>query len=98
VEKEVAKQEGGTHADEIETSMMLYIAPDACDMTKAEKDFHADNGVLTRDPNDKEGTYSPSGAWGDPTLATREKGARVAEALVSAIRRDLDEVRRAPLP
>jgi creatinine amidohydrolase len=98
IEKEVSKQEGGTHADEIETSLMLFIAPETCDMTKAEKDFHPNGGMLTRDPNDKEGTYSPSGAWGDPTLATREKGARIAEALVSAIRRDLDDVRRAPLP
>src|SRR5262249_16050702 len=28
IEKEVGKQEGGSHADEIETSMMLYIAPE----------------------------------------------------------------------
>jgi creatinine amidohydrolase len=28
VEREVAEQEGGTHADEIETSMMLYISPE----------------------------------------------------------------------
>jgi len=33
------KQEGGTHADESETSMMLYIAPETVDMSKAAKDF-----------------------------------------------------------
>jgi len=40
VEKQVSKQEGGTHADEIETSMMLYMAPASVDMSKAVKDFH----------------------------------------------------------
>ncbi len=97
IEKEVSKQEGGTHADEIETSLMLYIAPESCDMTQAQKDFHEGEGPLTREPS-AGGTYSPTGAWGDPTLATREKGARVAEALVTAIRHDLDELRRAPIP
>lgn len=35
VEKRIGKQEGGTHADEIETSMMLYMAPSTVDMKKA---------------------------------------------------------------
>lgn len=94
---QIAEQEGGTHADEIETSAMLYIAPDAVDMSKAMKDYHPGTGPLTRDPNGA-GTYSPTGAWGDPTLATREKGQLVVEALVAALRREIEGVRRAPLP
>ena len=39
-EEAVRKQEGGTHADEIETSMMLYIDPSLVDMSKAVKDYH----------------------------------------------------------
>ena len=35
----VRQQEGGTHADEIETSMMLYIEPSAVDMKLAVKEF-----------------------------------------------------------
>src|SRR5580658_3620144 len=35
VAKAISKQEGGTHADELETSMMLVIAPASVDMTKA---------------------------------------------------------------
>lgn len=94
VEREVSKQEGGTHADEIETSMMLYIAPQTVDMTKAVKDFHRDGGrPLVRDSTMR-GTYSPTGSWGDPTLATREKGQRVTEALVAGILRDIDQLRR----
>ena len=99
VEKKVSKQEGGTHADEIETSMMLYMAPDSVDMTKAVKDYHprTGNGGLSRDPNTK-GIYSPSGIWGDPTLATREKGKAVTEALVDATVMEIEALRRSPLP
>jgi creatinine amidohydrolase len=98
VVKDVSRQEGGTHADEIETSMMLYIAPESVDMAAAVKDYRPSKGMgLTRDPRGA-GTYSPTGTWGDPTLATREKGERLVEALVTALLRELDELRRAPLP
>jgi creatinine amidohydrolase len=51
VESKVNKQEGGTHADEIETSMMLFIAPSTVDMTQATKDYHpAVTRGLTRNP------------------------------------------------
>lgn len=87
VEKGVRQQEGGSHADEIETSMMLYIAPETVNLPAAEKDVHPDRGPggLTRDPNATRGVYSPTGAWGDPTLATREKGRIVVEALVERL-------------
>ncbi len=94
VEREVSKQEGGTHADEIETSMMLYIAPETVDMSKAVKDYHRDGGrPLVRDSTMR-GTYSPTGSWGDPTLATREKGQRVTEALVAGILSEIEQLRR----
>lgn len=98
IERAVARQEGGTHADEIETSMMLYIDPASVDMRRAAKDFHANRpGGLTRNP-EGEGTYSPTGTWGDPTLATRDKGQKIVEALVGAILADIEGLRRAPLP
>ncbi len=96
VEKKV-RQSGGTHADEIETSMMLYIAPQSVRMKKAARDLNANQpGGLTRDPQGK-GTYSPTGAWGDPTLATREKGQAVVESLVATILKDIDELRQTSL-
>lgn len=98
VEKTIRKEPGGTHADEIETSMMLYIAPESVDMSKAVNDYHGDHpGALTRDPHG-EGTYSPTGVWGDATLATREKGKVVTEALVKAILADIEALRGAALP
>jgi creatinine amidohydrolase len=89
------RQSGGTHADEIETSMTLYIAPETVQMKKASRDLHQDQpGPLTRDPKGK-GTYSPTGAWGDPTLATREKGQAVVESLLTTMLKEIDDLRRA---
>jgi len=94
----VIQQERGTHADESETSMMLYIAPDRVDMSKAVKDDRPNRpGGLTR-REDGPGVYSPSGVWGDATLATREKGRVIVEATVAGILREIEALRTAPLP
>lgn len=82
----ILEQEGGTHADEGETSMMLYIAPETVDMKKAVKDYdpRPNRPGLSRDPKGK-GSYSPTGIWGDPTLATKEKGRIIVEATIKEI-------------
>jgi len=92
----IAQQEGGSHADEIETSMMLCIAPELVDMNKAGKDYHPGAGGLTRDPR-RTGAYSPTGIYGDATLATREKGEQVVEAIVTGMLREIENLRRCPL-
>jgi creatinine amidohydrolase len=93
--KRVEKQVRGTHADEIETSMMLYIVPERVDMNRAVRDDSPDvPGDLTRDPDGK-GVYSPTGTWGDPTLATREKGRIVVEATITGILKDIEQLRTA---
>jgi creatinine amidohydrolase len=98
IEKRVGQQAGGTHADESETSMLLYIAPRSVDMRKAVRDYHPKRpGPFTRNP-DGPGTYSPTGTWGDPTLATREKGEQLVEGLVRALHKDLTALKQAPLP
>jgi len=97
VEREIAHQDGGTHADELETSMMLYIAPGSVDMSRAVKDYHPGTGPLTRSP-DGPGTYSPTGSWGDPTLATRAKGERLVAALLDALVVDVEALRSASPP
>jgi len=94
VESKVRQQEGGTHADEIETSMILYMQPAAVDMKKAVKDYRPSVGSgLTRDPKSTTSTYSASGVWGDATLATREKGRIVTEAMVAQILADIEKLR-----
>ncbi len=97
VEKAIGQQEGGTHADEIETSIMLYIAPSTVDMKKAAKDYHPSTGRgLTRKPNG-EGVYSPTGIFGDATLATRTKGEQVIKALIAGILKEIEDLRPTPV-
>ena len=98
VVKKVQQEAGGTHADEIETSMMLYIAPKTVRMSRAAKDLSSHGrGPLTRNPKATEGTYSPTGAWGDPTLATKEKGQILVEATVKAILGDIEDLQKVSL-
>jgi creatinine amidohydrolase len=97
-ERAICTQPAGTHADESETSLMLFLAPSSVDMTKAVRDIHPQRpGGLVRSA-DKPGTYSPTGVYGDATLATREKGEKLAQAVVRALERDVDALRVAPLP
>ncbi|MBY9002299.1 MAG: creatininase family protein, partial [Candidatus Heimdallarchaeota archaeon] len=79
--KTFLQQEGGTHADETETSIMLHISPDSVNMGKAVKDYdnRPNRKGLTRDKENLYGVYSPTGTWGDPTLATEEKGKILTE-------------------
>jgi creatinine amidohydrolase len=93
VERKLKQQEGGTHADEIETSMMLFVAPATVDMSKAIKDYHPSaKGGLTRDPNGG-GTHSASGIYGDATLATRQKGKIVVQAIVDGMLKEIQDLR-----
>lgn len=85
----LAGQSHGSHADELETSLMLALAPDLVDMSRAEASptlKQQTPGPLTRSdaasPN-----YSRSGSYGDPTRATRAKG----ETLLNAMLDDLGE-------
>ncbi|MBM3393963.1 MAG: creatininase family protein [Betaproteobacteria bacterium] len=94
--RSVEQQAGGTHADEVETSMMLYIDPTRVDMSKAVCDYHPGHGPLTRKA-DGAGVFSASGVYGDATLATREKGAVVVEAMIEGMLRDIDALRALPL-
>jgi creatinine amidohydrolase len=95
------QQPGGTHADEFETSMLLYMYPDRVDMSKAAKDYHPGQSPLVRDSARaaREGrTWSRTGIYGDATLATREKGRIVVEAHLEDILEEIAAVRRMPLP
>ena len=89
VAKGLAQQGHGSHADELETSLMLALASDLVDMTRAEASPAVTEntpGPLTpSDPNSP--NYSRSGSYGDPTLATPAKG----EMLLAAMLDDLNE-------
>ena len=92
--EDLLEQEGGTHADESETSMMLYIKPDVVNMSQAVKDYHPLGGRgLTRDPENKDaGVFSETGVYGDPTLASVEKGEAIVESLIQYIVEDIERL------
>jgi creatinine amidohydrolase len=95
----VRRQEAGTHADELETSMVLYMKPGAVRMDRAVADgLPAKPGPLTRDPRNREGHFSPSGVFGDATLATWQKGERVTRAVLQDILAEIDDLAHAPVP
>jgi creatinine amidohydrolase len=87
--EQLAEQSHGSHADELETSLMLALAPQLVDMARAEPSpaiGHQAPGPLT--PSDVNSpNYSRSGSYGDPTLATSAKG----EILLAAMLDDLRE-------
>jgi creatinine amidohydrolase len=73
-------QRFGSHADEHETSLMLYIAPEVVDMSQAVDDGAEGEGRLTRSRG--QGLWSASGVFGQPTLASASKGKVIAEGLL----------------
>jgi creatinine amidohydrolase len=100
-ERQVSRQAGGTHADEIETSMMLYIQPSAVTMAKAPNDYHPGTGGLTRDSAAavRDGkTWSRTGTFGNATLATREKGRALVEAQLRDMVAEIERLRLTPIP
>ena len=96
--KEISKQEKGTHADEIETSKMLYIAPSLVNMKKAVKEYGVEGKPRALLPPTNYRSYWQSGVYGDATLATREKGKRLVEAFVEDVVKEIDDLKRAELP
>lgn len=73
-------QRFGSHADEHETSLMLYIAPEVVDMSQAVDDGEEGEGRLTRTRG--QGLWSASGIFGQATLASADKGKIISEVLL----------------
>ena len=87
--EQLTEQSHGSHADELETSLMLALAPQLVDMARAEPSpalgCEAPGPLTPSDANSP--NYSRSGSYGDPTLATSAKG----EILLAAVLDDLRE-------
>lgn len=85
------QQPYGSHADEIETSLMLVIAPQLVDMTRARASPFSAAGPAPGplSPHDQRSpNYSPSGSYGDPTLASVDKGTRLLAAILEDLREE----------
>ncbi len=90
-------QPEGTHADECETSLMLAIAPERVNMALAARDIGAVGSPLSRDPGTP-GRYSPTGIYGDATLATLATGAAILPAFLDALAAEITAMSTMPLP
>lgn len=88
------EQERGGHADEGETSIVLHLKPDLVKMDKALVDY--------RDPPIGQIGYAPgvfdreteAGSFGDPTLATSEKGSALLTIMTRNFLKALDQFER----
>ena len=93
------------HADEFETSLYLYLAPERVKMDRARADNDVRGTVLSSDStpdypvrfNDIWGRWTKIGVHGDPTAATAEKGQIIFEAAVSRLIDVVDEWRAWPI-
>ena len=88
--------EGGLHAGEWETSMMLAIRPDLVHMDRAEPGFtgnmeEAIQGVFTGVK-----AIAENGAIGDPVRASAEHGQRYWDAVLELALAELSEAPRRP--
>ncbi|MGH7599969.1 MAG: creatininase family protein [bacterium] len=98
------EQKAGGHADEIETSINLYLQPELVRMEKAVVDYGTSGrknypgyepGLFSRNPHDPE--FSRTGLFGDPTKATGEKGKKALAILTQQWLRVLRGFAQAPL-
>ena len=83
------RQELGSHADERETSIMLAVAPQVVRLELARTDYGREGApgifatpstMQSTDPARRD--YSATGAYGDPTLASAEKGRAILAAMI----------------
>jgi creatinine amidohydrolase len=79
------QQESGGHADERETSVMLALAPEAVRMERARPAYRVAGTPMPFSPDPASPGYNPTGATGDPTLATAAKG----EAILAEMEREI---------
>lgn len=98
VEKEVLETTEGGHACEMETSVMLHLAPDGVDMgaavpTRTRGTIFSERRLQFVNPWH---IYTINTGIGDPTKATAEKGRRLVEAAVERIATALKELSDAP--
>jgi creatinine amidohydrolase len=99
VTEAIEEQSLGGHADELETSILWAIDRKHVAHGKVEAwtpSAVVGNGPFSRTNRDSP-RFSPSGVWGDPTLASEEKGHRLLTAMVGDLLATIEEI-TPPLP
>jgi creatinine amidohydrolase len=97
----------GIHGGDLETSMMLALAPDQVDMSEAQhfhsltEDLVRDNKLLSLAPGGKLSwqiqDLNPLGACGDASRASAAKGGQVLDFVARRFVELLQEIDRLPL-
>ncbi len=103
--EKVRETETIAHADEIETSLYLHLAPERVRMDRAVAGNDVHGRYVSSDStsefparfSDYWGRWTKVGVHGDPTKATAEKGRIVFEAAVSRLVDLIDEWRDRPI-
>ncbi|MCB2185476.1 MAG: creatininase family protein [Deltaproteobacteria bacterium] len=83
---------GDSHAGEVETSLALHLWPELVDGTAPEEYPVRPRFLLVRD---KLGHW-PGGVWGDPSLASAEKGRLILETEAQALVKVLEQLEALP--
>ncbi len=78
---EVIEVAGDSHAGEVETSRIQYLFPDLVKGTSAREFPDFPDYVLVRNKP----AYWSGGVWGDPALASREKGKKLCRLAAAAL-------------
>ena len=87
------------HADEIETSNILYLRGDLTDMSKAVNDSSMKDKRGNMAPVPIEGgNLNTTGINGYAALATKEKGEKALKAFAHELVKEIDSVRNCALP
>ncbi len=99
------EQRVGGHGGEIETSINLFLQAELVRMDRAVTDYGDraaktyagyQPGIISRDRGDP--GYSETGLFGDPTLATAEKGRRALEIMTRNWLEALEGFAQVPVP
>jgi creatinine amidohydrolase len=81
----ISPAEGGVHAGEWETSLMLAIRPDLVHMHLAAPGYVGDMGAGLAVFGDTVEKLTPTGVFGDPRRATAANGAAYLAAIVDTV-------------
>ena len=84
----LAETPNDSHAGEIETSMMLYLAPDLVKGRAAEEYPSIPKPFVVKDKI----KYWPGGVWGNPKKASAEKGEKAMRLIIDTIAEVLDKI------
>ena len=91
VVKAVGEQREGTHADEIETTIKLYIAP-LRGHDEGDEDFPTGTGAWTPVKSNTRNLFGQRHLWGRDS-GDAAKGEKVVKATIAGILKDIEELR-----